>query len=380
MGLENMTTQELIDRRAAIASEIEQDGADLNALEAEVRAINAELEQRRQAEAQRNNIRSAIAGGAGVIVQRVAPAAQNAPARTVDEIRNSPEYINAYADFLRTGSPDACRALLSENATGGTVPAPELVYDIVKTAWERDGIMARVRKAYLKGNVKIGFEISATAAVAHQEGVSVDEETLILGTVELVPVAIKKWISVSDEVMDLRGEAFLRYIYDEITYQIAKKAADDLIAKIEACGSVSTTTCPGVPTITAASIALGTVADAIAHLSGDARNPIIVMNKLTWGAIKAAQYAAQYPVDPFEGLPVEFNNSIAAYSAASTGDTYMIVGDFDQGALANFPNGDEITFKYDDLTLAASDLVRIIGREFVGLGVVAPNAFVKVQK
>ena len=56
----------------------------------------------------------------------------------------------------------------------------------------------------------------------------------------------------------------------------------------------------------------------------------------------------------------------------------MIVGDLDHGALANFPAGNDITFKFDEMTLATSDLVRVIGREFVGLGVVAPNAFVKV--
>ena len=55
-------------------------------------------------------------------------------------------------------------------------------------------------------------------------------------------------------------------------------------------------------------------------------------------------------------------------------------GDLDQGALANFPAGEEITFKYDEMTLATQDLVRVIGREYVALGVVAPDAFVKVNK
>ena len=79
-------------------------------------------------------------------------------------------------------------------------------------------------------------------------------------------------------------------------------------------------------------------------------------------------------------MPVIFNNSLTAYSAATTGVTYCIVGDLGQGALANFPNGEEIGFKFDDLTLAAQDLVKITGRQFVGLGVVAPNAFAKITK
>lgn len=296
------------------------------------------------------------------------------------EIRNTNEYINAYAEYLKSGDNTECRALLSDNATGGTVPAPELVYDIVKTAWEKEGIMARVRKAYLKGSIKVGFEISASGATVHNEGAEVSEETLVLGIVELQPKSIKKWVSISDEALDLSGEAFLRYIYDELTYQIAKKAADELIGKIKACGTVSTTTSVAVPAITVTTIAMDTIAQAVAQLSDDAANPVVMMNKLTWAEFKKVQYANGYGADPFEGLPVEFNNTITAYNAATTGVPYVIVGDLEQGALANFPNGEEITFKFDEMTLATSDLVRVIGRQFVGLGVVAPNAFCKVTK
>ena len=258
---------------------------------------------------------------------------------------------------------------------------PELVYDIVKTAWEREGITSRVRKSYLRGNLKVGFEISADPAVAHTEGgVAVTEEALVLGVVNLIPVSIKKWISVSDEVMDLRGEAFLRYIYDELTYRIAKKAADTLVADIIACGTVSTTTCPSVPAITVKTASAGTIASAMALLSDEAANPVVIMNKATWGAFKAIQATNGYNYDVFEGLPVVFNNTMKTYSAATTGETYAIVGDLDQGALMNFPNGQDIELKYDNTTLMTQDLVRILGREYVGIGVVAPDAFVKITK
>ena len=104
------------------------------------------------------------------------------------------------------------------------------------------------------------------------------------------------------------------------------------------------------------------------------------MNKQTWGVFKGLQAAGNHGYDPFEGLPVVFNNTVTAYSAATTGVTYAIVGDLDQGALANFPNGAEIDLKYDDVTLMTNDLIRVLGREYVGLGVVAPNAFVKLTK
>ena len=377
MEIKTMTIEELMERKNQIALEIEADGADLDALETEIREINAEIEARKAAEAQKAEIRAAVAAGEGTVIKKVVQ--EERKMQTNAEIRNSKEYIDAYAEFIKTENDAECRALLTENVSG-SVPVPEFVEDVVRTAWEREGITSRVRKSYLRGNLKVGFEISGDAAVIHTEGAAaIDPENLVLGVVELVPQSIKKVVQVSDEVYDMRGEAFLRYLYDELTYRIAKKAADELIAKIKACGTVSTTTCPGVPTITVTAT-LGTVADAIAHLSDEAANPVIMMNKLTWGVFKGVQADGNYGYDPFEGLPVVFNNSITAYDAATTGVPYMIVGDLDQGALMNFPAGDGIAFKFDDMTLKKQDLIEVLGRQYVGIGVVAPDAFVRVTK
>jgi len=348
--------------------------AENDLLEERMAQIKLEIEQRKKAVAD-------VIKGEGIIIEEV----KDERKVTTMEVRNTPEYINAYAEYIKSGNDMECRKLTSENDTTpngtGTVAVPEFVYDIVKTAWEKEGIMSLVRKSYLRGNLKVQFEISGSDAAIHAEGdTAVAEETLVLGIVTLVPQSIKKWISISDEVYDLRGEEFLRYIYDELTYRIAKKAADTLIAKIEACGTVSTTTCPGVPKLVAASPALGTVAAAMSMLSDEAANPVIMMNKATWGTFKAVEYAGSFPVDPFEGLPVVFNNTITAASAATTGVTYAIVGDLGHGALANFPNGDGIDFKFDELSKKKEDLIEVLGREYVALGVVAPNAFVKITK
>lgn len=354
------------------------DGADreqFDAIDEELRNLEerraeilAEIEQRKKDVAE-------VVKGVGDVIEKTEERKHSNM-----EIRNTPEYVNAFAEYIKSGKDTECRALLTENVSG-TVPVPELVYDIVKTAWEREGIMSLVRKSYLRGNLKVGFEISGDEAIAHTEGAAaISPENLVLGVVNIVPTSIKKAVQISDEVYDLRGEAFLQYIYDELTYRIAKKAADTLIAKIEACGTVSTTTCPGVPKVSASSIAVGTVAAAMAQLSDEAANPVVMMNKASWGAFKAAQYANQFNVDPFEGLPVVFNNTIRAFSAASTGNTYAIVGDLGHGAIANFPDGDGISFKFDDLTLKKQDLIEVFGRQYVGLGVVAPNAFVKITK
>ena len=121
--------------------------------------------------------------------------------------------------------------------------------------------------------------------------------------------------------------------------------------------------------------AVGTVAKAIANLSDEASNPVIIMNKLTWAEFKAAQYANGYGVDPFEGLTVLFNNSL---NPASEGGVYMIVGDLGYGAIANFPNGDSIEFIFDEVSRKKEDMVEVLGREYAGIGVVASKAFVLV--
>ena len=371
---------EQIDARSAeLASEIEiaETNEAMDAIQEELEAIEERKAIIKLEVEQRKADMAAVIKGQGDVVEEV----KDERKVTTMEVRNTPEYVNAYAEYIKTGKADECRALLTENVSG-SVPVPEFVYDIVKTAWEKEGIMSLVRKSYLKGNLKVGFEISGGEATVHTEAANsaVSEEDLVLGTVSLVPASIKKWISISDEVYDMRGEAFLSYIYDELAYRIAKKAADQIIAKIEACGTASTTTCVGVPKLQASSASLGTIAGAMALLSDEAANPVVMMNKQTWGTFKALQAAGSYGYDPFEGLPVLFNNTIAAYSAATTGVTYAIVGDLGHGALANFPNGDGIDFKFDDMTEMTKDLIRVLGRQYVGLGIVAPNAFVKITK
>lgn len=378
MELKEMTIEQLMERRSAIAVEAEAPEANLDALEAEVKSINEELETRKAEEEKRNDIRAAVASGAGETTMPIIN--EERKTMTDMEIRNSKEYIDAFAEYIKSGDDTECRALLTENASG-TVAVPELVYDIVKNAWEREGIMSRVRKAYLKGNLKVGFELSADPAYIHTEGSgAVTTENLVLGTVSIVPESIKKSIQISDEALDLRGEAFLQWVYDELAYRIAKKAADTLVAKIVAAGTASTSTAVGVPAITATTVSMGTIAGAIAQLSDEAANPVIIMNKLTYPVFKAVQYANGYGADPFEGLPVIFNNSLAAHGAATTGVCYAIVGDLGEGALANFPNGEEIQFKMDDVSLADADLVKITGREYVGLGIIGPQSFVKLIK
>lgn len=361
---------------------IEELNQEVDSLDEEVKEINEQEEQRKIGE----QLEKKEVAAKEVSIE------EKSIGGNIMETRNTKEYINAFASYVKEGlvkdytmSAEE-RALLTNNATDGVVAVPDMVDNIIKTAWEREEIMSLVRSISVKGNFSVQFEVSADGAVEHTEGGDpVDEEDLVLGIVTLVPKSIKKWISVSDEVLDMKGEDFLNYIYDELTYRIAKKCADILVDKISKLPQTLVANGDGVyDTPSAAKITaapeVGTVAEAYANLSDEASDITIIMNKLTHANFKKAAYANGYSVDPFEGFRVRYNNTLPAYDTANAGAVYMIVGDINHGTLTNFPNGEGIELKYDDKTLMTSDLVRILGRRFAGIGVVADKSFTLVAK
>ena len=177
MEIKDMNMEQVEERLAAIPTELDSEGADVEALNAEVDQLIARKEAIKAEAAEKRALLEKIATKNITPVEKVDETRKE---ETMDiEIRNTPEYIEAYANYIKTGNDAECRALLTENVSG-TVPVAAYVEGRVRTAWDREGIIRRVRKAYLKGNIKVGFEISATGATIHNEGVAVDEETVRL--------------------------------------------------------------------------------------------------------------------------------------------------------------------------------------------------------
>ena len=380
MKLEEMTLADVEARLAEIETELEtRSGEELDALKAEVvelqerKAILADLEQR-QADAKALEEKRTEEP-----VTEIETRKEEKTMQKIEEYRNSEEYINAYAKYIKTGKDEEVRKLLTTNVgDAGQVAVPDFVYDIIKTDWLKSGILSLVKRISVQGNMKVQFELTAGDAVIHNEGSgAVSEEELTLGVVTLVPESIKKWISISDEVNDMKGEAFLRYIYDELTYKIARKAESILINKIKNLSTSASASAVNAKKVKAGA-ALGTIATALGELNAEAQNPVILMNPATKAAFKAAVYAGQFNADPFEGLTVYLTNDLPAISAASENDVYAIVGDFGYGALANFPNGEATEIKYDDKTLMTEDLIKILGREYVAIEPIACRAFVNI--
>ncbi len=347
--------------KTAEADALDALDAELNAIEERKAAIKAEAEEKRKAMAE-------VLKGEGKVIEE-----KQEERKTMDsrEIRSSKEYIDAYAEYLKTGDATECRKILTENSEygdGGEVAVPTFVEERINTAWNDNEILKRIRKTYFKGNLKVGYEYSAPDAVWHGEGENaISEEDLRLAVIEMIPKMAKKMIRVSDEVLAMRSEELISYLYDEIEYKLMDLVSKTLIEKV-AAGSD-----PLVKNYMIEGDSVSTVAiiGAAGLLGGEAKNPVLIMTRETASQLKMAALEGKYAYDPFDGMEVLFVESMPEGVGA-------IIADL-SGAQANFPEGEEVRFKFDDLTDAAADLVRIIGRVYVAVDITAPGKFVVIK-
>ena len=124
---------------------------------------------------------------------------------------------------------------------------------------------------------------------------------------------------------------------------------------------------------------MNTIPTAFANLTDEARNNVVIMNRLTYADFQAAYAAGNFAVDPFMGMTVLYTSALKAYSAASSGEVYAIVGDLG-GAQVNYPEGEGVIIKWDDLSEAEADLVKVVGRQYAAHAVTGPGRFVNVAK
>lgn len=353
-------------RKAEIREEIKTaDSAGLDAIEAEKAIIEERVAQLRQEIERRKADMAAVLGGKGKTIEKPM---EERETMTNMEVRKSADYVEAFAKYVKTGNDKECRALLTENVSG-SVPVPVFVEGIIADQLRASRIMSRVRKTYAKGNVKVGFELSAPIADTHTEGDDpVAEEELLLGIVTLVPETLKKWVSISDEALDtMSGEDYLAYIYSELGRKIIAAEEKKVVDAILSAPETATATAPAVAKLTVQAPAVSDFINARALLTSEASDLVIIATPAQYANYKTLALAASFAFDPFEGIEVIFND----YA------TMPIIGDLN-GVMANYPNGDEIQYKYDDRTLMTSDLVRVLGRKPVAIEVVGNKYFAKI--
>ena len=372
---------EIEQRKAEIDAALEQPEADLEALGEETRKLieeegqlEAQLEELRKAAKEAEETRNAVAQGAGETKEEH----KEDMKMDVKEIRSSAEYCEAFKKYIISGDDKECRSLLTTLASG-ELPVPQLVEDIIAHAWESNTFLAHVKKTAFRGILKVPFEKSADSAYLHSEGTTgLTEEDLQLGIVTLTPVNIKKWIKISDEAIAMGGEAFVRYIYEELAQRILEKLVSELVGAVNSAPTSHCDVAIAVPKITEAP-STTLVQDAADQTSEEASDLCVVLNPLSIKEFRAAQAAGYFGIDPFAGVTLVKCSALPAYSSANSNAMYGIVGDL-KAIQVNYPEGEGIVTKWDDLTYAEDDMVKVVARQYAGYGVTAPGRLVRLCK
>ena len=377
--LTEKTVEELELRQAEIAGENQEEMTEetIEARANELEAIQSELEARKAAAAEKAAAEQAVADGAGEVREEK----QEEKKMEVSEIRNSPEYLDAFAHYIQTGNDSECRTvLLTKNApASGQLPVPDMLEGIIKTAWEKNEFLNNIKKTFFRGNLRVPFELSATGAWKHVEGTTgLTEEEITIGIVTLTPANIKKLVRVTDECVAMGGEEFINYIYSEVAYRVLGELVKEIIEYIDDLGTSNGATAIGIPKVKVAPGVM-TLENAATNLSEEATDLCVVMNRLSEQAFNTAYAQANFAINPWAGMKRIYTSELPAYSVASENDMYAIVGDL-KAIQANYPEGEGLVIKWDDMSESEDDLVKVVGRQYSGFGVTAPGRLVQLTK
>lgn len=363
--------QALEERAAAIAEETREASIEtldalseeLDMIEERKKAIIAQAEEKREKMLD-------VLEGAGEEIEEI-----KEERKTMEkvEIRSTPEYLDAWVESIKKRATNEQRALLTDNTNNGTIAVPTYVEDAIRTAWESNELLRRVRRTFYPGNLKVGYEISAPYATVHAEGGDAQaEENLQLGIVEMIPEMIKKWFSFSDEALDMRGEAFIDYAVDEVTDRVVKGVIKELLATVVDVNGLAL-----VNGSTANPLTTADLISAAGLLSGVINDPVVIITRAAAAELKAAALSAGFAYDPFDGMDVIYVDAAAMPIDTSEegGLVKAIVADV-SAFQVNFPAGDDVKIKVDETTLMTSDMVRILGRVYAAVAITKPNSVV----
>lgn len=243
MEFKDMTVEELEARRIQIGEEVEKDGADLDALEAEIKGIKAELEARKAEATKKAEIRNAVASGAGTVIKEV-PTEE----RKMEEIKynaQSPEYRTAWLKNIAQRDGQKIfgemteveqRAFTFTTANSGAVVPTETMNRIVELV---ESMAPMYDDATKSGMVK-GFgvprhkAIVAGDAAATDEGVANADEQDTFDLLALDGVEIKKHVEITRKMQWQSIDAFEAWLTDHIARRIAVAKETQIRARLDA--------------------------------------------------------------------------------------------------------------------------------------------------
>lgn len=220
MEIKEMTVEQLEERKSAIVGELDNEGADLDALEEEVRAIKAELETREAEEAKKAEVREAVAMGEGEVIKTFVEEKRDMEKNfSVDSV----EYRDAWLKNLMGKELNA----EERAAITGTDAIPTETLDKIINVLKENALLGKIDMLEIPGYVKI--PIYATNNDATWTDTSTDSQDVI-GSITLQPKQLIKTIEVPATVDKMSISAFERYITEALANKIESALQKAVIA------------------------------------------------------------------------------------------------------------------------------------------------------
>ena len=222
MEIKEMTIEQLEERKAAIVAELDAPEADLDAFEAEARAIKEELEKRAADEAKRVEIRRAVAGGEGKVLESI---------NIVEEKKEMTETEKRVQEFSESGRISIeSRQLLST----GTIAKPTEVGGISGLAKVASDIVDDVHAFPLTGSGAwiAAYKATDAAAAAVTDGSAVAGTASTYNYVTINPAEWGVLDEISKQVAKLSPLDYEQAIEDSAVIALRAEARNKILAAL----------------------------------------------------------------------------------------------------------------------------------------------------
>ena len=226
MDFTTMTVEELEARRVQIGEEVEKDGADLDALEAEIKGIKAELEARKEAAAKKAEIRDAVANGAGSVIAEAPQTPIPTEERKMFKI-DSIEYRDAWTKkIIGRELNEEERAALG--AAGAVIPTMT-----VNAVWdkltEKTELLGKVDVSQFPTYVRFPKATTKAAATGQAVGGTITESSDVIGYIDLIPNEYVKLLTVGADIDHMAVSAVHDWIVNNLVDSIRAEINKDIV-------------------------------------------------------------------------------------------------------------------------------------------------------
>ena len=202
MEFKDMTVEELEARRVQIGEEVEKDGADLDALEAEIKGIKAELEARKENAAKKAEIRDAVAKGAGEVIEEI-PQVSTTEERKMFKV-DSIEYRDAWTKKI-----------------------------IGRAVWDKltgpADLLGKVDVSQFPTYVRFPKATTKNAATGQAVGATITESSDVVGYVDLIPNEYVKLLTVGADIDHMAVSAVHDWIVNNLVESIRAEINKDIV-------------------------------------------------------------------------------------------------------------------------------------------------------